>query len=430
MHTNPRRFQPGTYNNGQPYAPARGRHAPRQQVEDRLAPSHAVIDLPQQQPHPDEFVRAIEREMKIRCYRRKTVKTYKNALRAMLGWFGGCPHLITREDVRVYLEMLVDGGAGSSWIGINLSAIRTGFDKMCGQAITLGLESPRRPKRLPVVLSGQEIIRLLQAAPSLRDKLLLGIMYATAMRVSEVCKLRNRDIDFDRQRIRVWQGKGRTDRQVLLPESLRGILHEICEGGAGEDFLFPGERRGRYLSPRTARRAMQRALQMAGIRKRASCHSLRHSSATHMVENGTNIRCIQTLLGHVRLETTRLYTHVAELNERQVRSPLDVLSGDRGSQSLVQPVGRMRLQLTETADPRSAAVQLTIFTDNRQVTLGGITVREARPGWVTLDLPPWERWADALGQLSRREHERLESPDFYALLQRHATTRYLEWRDP
>jgi hypothetical protein len=90
----------------------------------------------------------------------------------------------------------------------------------------------------------------------------------------------------------------------------------------------------------------------------------------------------------------------------------------------------MRLQLSKTADPRSAAVELTIFTDKRQVTLGGITVREARPGWVTLDLPPWERWEESLGQLSRREHERLESPDFYNLLQRHATARYLAWRDP
>ena len=149
-----------------------------------------------------------------------------------------------------------------------------------------------------------------------------------------------------------------------------------------------------------------------------------------MVENGTNIRCIQTLLGHVRLETTRLYTHVAGLSERQVRSPLDVLASDRGSRSLVQPVGRMRLQLSKTADPHSAAVELTIFTDKRRVTLRGITVREARPGWVTLDLPPWERWEESLRPLSRQEHERLESPDFYTLLQRHATTRYLAWRDP
>ncbi|HJN66479.1 MAG: tyrosine-type recombinase/integrase [Pirellulales bacterium] len=430
MTTLTKRFRPGTYNSGQPYAPARGRYAPRLQLENRLAPCHAVIDLPSEQPEVARFIDAIKREMKIRCYQRKTIKTYKNALRLLLRWFGGPPHQITREDVRVYLETLVDGGASSSWIGINLSAIRTGFDKMCGQGITLGLESPRRPKRLPVVLSGREIIRLLQAAPSLRDKLLLGIMYATAMRVSEVCQLRNRDIDFDRRRIRVWQGKGRTDRQVLLPESLEGILRELCGSGSGDDFIFPGDRRGRYLSPRTARRAMQRALKMAGIRKRASCHSLRHSSATHMVENGTNIRCIQTLLGHVRLETTRLYTHVAGLSERQVRSPLDVLTMNGEQRSLVQPVGRMRLQLSKTADPCSAAVELTILTDTRHVTLGGITVREARPGWVTLELPPSERWEEPLRWLTRQEHDRVESPEFYALLQRHATARYLAWRDP
>ena len=149
-----------------------------------------------------------------------------------------------------------------------------------------------------------------------------------------------------------------------------------------------------------------------------------------MVENGTNIRCIQTLLGHVRLETTRLYTHVAGLSERQVRSPLDVLTANGEQRSLVQPVGRMRLQLSKTADPRSAAVELTILTDTRHVTLGGITVREARPGWVTLELPPSERWEEPLRWLTRQEHDRLESPEFYALLQRHATARYLAWRDP
>jgi len=111
----------------------------------------------------------------------------------------------------------VDGGASSSWVSIHLSALRTVFDKMCGLNCTLGLMTPRRPKRLPVVLSTDEVSRLLQAAPSLRDKLLLGLMYATGLRVSEVVRLRWHDIDFDRRAIRVWQGKGRKDRDVMLP---------------------------------------------------------------------------------------------------------------------------------------------------------------------------------------------------------------------
>ncbi len=108
--------------------------------------------------------------MKIRCYGSKTIKTYKNALVAFLRWFGGPPHRVTREHVREFLEMLVDSGKGSSWLSLHLSVIRTVFDKMCGRAVTLGLQTPRRPKRIPVVLSVQEITRLLMATVSLRGR--------------------------------------------------------------------------------------------------------------------------------------------------------------------------------------------------------------------------------------------------------------------
>ncbi len=286
-----RRF--GTYNNGQPYLPARGRYAPRDRVEDRLAPTHAVVDLARQRPTAAEFVRVIVREMRIRFYQPKSIKAYRNALGGLLRWFGSLPHLLTREAVREYLELLVDGGASASWVSIHLSAVRTAFDKMCGRSITLGLETPRRARRLPVVLSTQEVMRLLQAAPSLRDKLLLGLMYATGVRVSEVCRLRWRDIDFDRREVNVWQGKGRNDRQVMLPTSFEPLLREVSKTCQPEDYLFPGERRGRHLSPRAAARVMERAVKIAGIGKHATCHTLRHCFATHLFENGTDIRYIQ-----------------------------------------------------------------------------------------------------------------------------------------
>lgn len=144
----------GTYNNGQPYRPARGRFALREAVEDQLPASHAVIELPREQPSAKRFLQVTVRELKIRCYQPKTIKAYRNRIRNLLRWFGGPPHLITREDVRCYLEVLVDGGAGSSWLSTTLSAIRTLFDKFCGQSITLGLVTPRRAKKLPVVLGG------------------------------------------------------------------------------------------------------------------------------------------------------------------------------------------------------------------------------------------------------------------------------------
>ena len=167
---------------------------------------------------------------------------------------------------------------------------------------------------------------LLEAATSLRDKLLLGLMYATGLRISEVVRLRWRDIDFDRNSIFVRQGKGRSDRMVVLPESYRTLFRELSAKHDKEDHLFPGQRKGRYMSPRTVQRIMQRTLEIAGINKRATPHSLRHSFATHSFEDGHDIRRIQKLLGHARLETTTIYVKVAQPSDPSAfTSPIDRL---------------------------------------------------------------------------------------------------------
>jgi integrase/recombinase XerD len=427
----PQRFQVGTYNNGQPYTPARGRYAPRERVEDRLSLCHAVVDL-RRKPSAADFVHAIVRELKIRFYQQRTVKAYRNALAGFLRWFSHPPHLLTREDVRCYLELLVDGGGGSSWISINLSAIRTAFDKMCGQAVTLGLETPRKPKRLPVVLSQAEVMRLLEAAPSLRDKLLLGLMYATGARVSEVVRLRWKDFDFDRRVVNIWQGKGRVDRQVMLPESFKPLLQQLSKTFQPDEFVFPGDRRGRHFSPRSVGRAMQRAVAIAGLGKRPTPHSLRHCFATHLLENGTDIRFIQKLLGHARLETTTIYTKVAVIRQQQIQSPLDVINGKTKApphQPSRPPVGRLQMHLRRRAgEPNVADVELEIINDDRFISLDGIVVREPRPGWVTMEIPPLETWEKGLRWLTPPQRERIESPEFYRLIQEQATRRYLAFK--
>ena len=303
-----------------------------QRRAERLRPSHAVVDLDREHPTAGEFMSRILRELKIRFYKQPTIRSYRTILGNFLRWFGNRPHLITREDVRCYLEVLVDGGAGSSWVSVHISAIRTAFDKMCGRSVTLGLQTPRKAKRLPVVLSPQEVTRLLEAAPSLRDKLLLGLMYATGMRVSEVVKVRYRDLDFHRRIINVWQGKGRTDRQVMLPMSFEPVLKGLASAYDADEYLFPGERAGRHLSPRTVRRVMARAVQIADIRKAGHPHSLRHSCATHLFENNTDVRRIPKLLGPAKLETTTIYTKVATKSNEAVQSPLDVLAQARREQ--------------------------------------------------------------------------------------------------
>lgn len=202
---------------------------------------------------------------------------------------------------------LVDSGASAAWVGINLSAIRTAFDNMCFRQVTLGLASPRRLRTLPVVLSVDEVKRLLNVTPTLRDKLLLGLMYATGLRVSEVARLRYRDLDFDRRLINVWQGRGRCDRQVMLPKVMKPLLRNLAERFDGEDHVFPGEQRGRHINPRTVQRIMQRSVRIAGIKKAATLHSLRHAFATHSFENGCDIRHIQKILGHMHVETTTIF---------------------------------------------------------------------------------------------------------------------------
>jgi hypothetical protein len=316
--------------------------------------------------------------------------------------------------------------------------MRTAFDKMCGRSITLGLMTPRRPHRMPMVLSTKEVVRLLQAAPSMRDKLLLGLMYATGARVSEVIRLRWGDFDFDRGIVRIWQGKGRKDRDVMLPESFRSVTTELARLQGPKSYVFDPAGSGRHISSRTAQRAMERAVALAGLTKPATCHTLRHSFATHLLEHGTDVRFIQKLLGHERLETTTLYTRLAQPNRQRVQSPLDTLTGisPAGAPSISATTGaglmptsvprapatlKLNLEITsiERGDQSlSATAQIAIATRDHRVVLEGIRIRELRAGWFSVDIPAAERWDTALRWLTPPERERILDPAFYALLQR------------
>ncbi len=367
-------------------------------------------------------------------YQASTKRSYDRSLRAFLDWFGRAPHLATREDVRAFLEVLVDGGLGASSVSTHLSALRTVFDRMCGRELTLGLAIPRRPKRVPVVLSEAEVVRVLEAAPSLRDKLLLGLLYAAGLRVSEVVRLRWADIDFARRQLRVRLGKGRRDRMALLPLCLEEPLRGLAGLSRPSGFLFPGERGGRYLSKRTVQRAMARAVSIAGIGKKATPHTLRHSFATHLLEHGTDIRFIQVLLGHARLDTTVIYTKVARRMTRTIESPLDRLHGKSpviDAPPVVEPpqrVGTMQVHVSVEPDGRSGSARISVATSRGPLALEGITLREERKGWVSLHLPPLESWEPVLRWLSVAQRERIESAGFYRQLQEVVTRRFLRAR--
>ena len=411
-----------TYNDGSLYPPAVGRCAPRAAVEDYAATAHSVVTG---KPAAEEFLRIIHRELKIRFFTQSTIKDYMGAVRRFLNWFGRLPHQATREDVREYLEVMVDGGASSSHVGGALSAVRTVFDKMCRRQMTLGLATRRKPKRQPVVLNQTEIRLLLEAAGTLRDKLLMSLMYGVGLRVSEVSRLRWDEIDFERRTVRVFQGKGRRDRLVILPDALIPLLTSVSATVRAQGYIFPSEsrRNGQHLSPRSVQRAVRNAVVLAGITKKATPHSLRHSFATHLIEAGTDIRFIQKLLGHAKLETTTIYTKVAVLKQSEITSPPDRLQAtqrDSQSEQSVQPkrpaVGRLRVELNVLAaadgGSRTADAAVVVLNGAASVRLEGIRLFEPRPGWIAMELPPEDEWRDQLQQLTGEQRDRINSPEF------------------
>ena len=394
-----------------------------------------AVDMRDQSLSNADFVKTIRQELKIRGYHANTIKCYSSAIGSFLDWGGIHFSRLTRAHVREYLEFLVDAGLTGTTLGSHLTAIRTCFDKFCMIDITLGLMTPRRPKRLPVVLSKNEVVRLLETAVSLRDKLLLGLMYATGMRVSEVARVKFSDIDFDRNLINIWQGKHSVDRQVALPESYRELFRTLADPADGRTYLFPSTqspgRSERHISSRTIQRIMARTVQLAKIGKPATPHSLRHSFATHCFEDGCDIRRIQKVLGHASLDTTTIYVHVARPEgSASLPSPINRIDSGLSSSTPVSTasrkttakkisggqVGRLRVHTRQFESEDNVRVTVEIFAGievNSRVFLTGILASEQRPGFWTLRFPPLEKWQPELERLPAAIRRRICEATFY-----------------
>ena len=227
--------------------------------------------------------------------------------------------------------------SGVSRISLNaaITALRFFFEVTLGRAELMAkMSHVHVPRKLPVVLSPEEVERLLDAAPGLKYKAALSVAYGAGLRVSEVVALKVDDIDSERMLIRVDQGKGRKDRYVMLSPTLLGVLRAWWREAKARgkmlprSWLFPGQDPVNPLRARQLNRACHAAAEAAGITKRISPHTLRHSFATHLLEHKEDIRVIQVLLGHKRLETTALYAQVATRTLCEVTSPLDRLTGE------------------------------------------------------------------------------------------------------
>jgi site-specific recombinase XerD len=199
------------------------------------------------------------------------------------------------------------------------------------QNIVDGQRRPKQDQKLPAVLSMPEIKKMLTVKNNIKHRLLLMLVYSAGLRVSEVVSLKKEDIDPRRKLIRVVSGKGRKDRYTLLSDQVIQGLETYQAAYKIETWLFPGTSPDSHLSIRSAQHICESALRDANVVKNASIHSLRHAFATHLLENGTDIRYIQELLGHASIRTTERYTHVARHKALAIRSPLDSLEEDNSN---------------------------------------------------------------------------------------------------
>jgi site-specific recombinase XerD len=275
--------------------------------------------------------RRMTEDMTVRGFTAGTQGGYLAAVENFTAFLGRPPDKSDAEDLRRYQLHMRSIGASATSMNSAVSALRFFFGVTLSRGdAQVGMTTVREPRRLPVILSPEEVARLLDAAQSsspggLKYRAALSVAYGAGLRASEVVSLKLADIDSERMVIRVEQGKGRKDRYAMLSEHLLHLLRAYWKASRPQGWLFPGQNPVNPLTTRQLNRAFHGAKAAAGIDKRVSLHTLRHCFATHLLEQKVDIRVIQVLLGHKKLDTTARYAQVASTTLRAVKSPLEQL---------------------------------------------------------------------------------------------------------
>ncbi len=274
-----------------------------------------------------ELLKTAKQKLAIRNYSKRTIQSYLSAINHFANWL--IQEKVTTVDDRIvekYLFELKENKKRSiSAMKQSIAAIKFVFSDVLDQKIPSCLNIRfRKEEKIPVVLSENEVTAILNSVENIKHKSILMTIYSAGIRLNELICLQVKDIDFDRNLIIVKQGKGRKDRQSVLSKSLKRILFMYLDKYRPSQYLFEGQGGGKY-SASSVQVLMKKAVKKTGIKKHATVHTLRHSFATHLLENGTDIRFIQELLGHKRLETTQIYTHISKVAFERIKSPLDRL---------------------------------------------------------------------------------------------------------
>jgi len=266
-------------------------------------------------------------DMMVRNFVEKTRNDYIRHVKALAAFLKRSPDTATPEDLRRFQLHQTQSGVRPPGINSSVTALRFFFTVTLDRPdMARHLTFVREPRKIPAVLSSDDVSRLLEAAPGPKYKAALSVAYGAGLRVSEVVALKVSDVDSKRMLLKVEQGKGRKDRLAMLSPQLLELLRDWYRISRPRIWLFPGQDPTNHLTPRQLNRAVHAAAHIAGIKKRVTPHTLRHSFATHLLEQNVNLRVIQTLLGHVKLDTTALYTQIATNTIRAVTSPLDRLT--------------------------------------------------------------------------------------------------------
>ena len=268
-----------------------------------------------------EYLEKTEQELKLRNYSPKTIKSYLLCLKEYFNFKNYGLDKINEERIKEFLLNKRSKNYSSQTVNLYLNAIKFFYREVLKITQKINLKFAKRSKKLPIVLSREEVKNIISVIENLKHKLIISLAYGAGLRISEVVNLKIKDVNLEELTIHLKNAKGKKDRITIFPEKIKMDLQNLIADKNFDAYLFESERGGK-LTERTAQKIFENALRKTNIKKTATFHSLRHSFATHLLENGTDIRYVQELLGHANIRTTQIYTKVTNPILKNIKSPL------------------------------------------------------------------------------------------------------------
>ncbi|VVB78689.1 Tyrosine recombinase XerA [uncultured archaeon] len=270
---------------------------------------------------PEQFLKNLETEIKISKLSPYTIRNYLEFNKQLFKHSGKQPEELDGQDIKNFLADKMNDRASSSTI-VFLASIKFAYSSLLGKDPTAGIKRPKSEKKIPQVLTKEEVVKLIESSSTTKSRLILQLLYSSGLRVSELVNLKKQDLDFNENIGWVRSGKGKKDRMFILSKKLSSKLKKYSEKHSDWSYIFSEKK---PLTTRNIQKIVQKGAKKTGINKDVHPHTLRHSFATHLLDAGTDLRKIQTLLGHSSIATTQIYTHISSEQMKSIKNPLDEL---------------------------------------------------------------------------------------------------------